>query len=38
MRYAVLVARMGEGRCIHGFGGENLRERDHLENPDVVGK
>jgi hypothetical protein len=21
----------GEERCKHGFGGENLRERDHLE-------
>jgi hypothetical protein len=25
-------------RCIHGFGGGNLRERAHLEDTDVDGK
>jgi len=25
----------GEERCIQGFGGQNLRERDHLEDPGV---
>jgi hypothetical protein len=28
----------GEERCIGGFGGENVRERDHLEGPGVDGK
>jgi hypothetical protein len=23
----------GEDRCIQGFGGGNLKERDHLEDP-----
>jgi len=27
-----------EQRCIQGFGGENLRERDHLENQGVDGR
>jgi hypothetical protein len=27
----------GEGKCIQGFAGGNLRERDHLEDPGVVG-
>ena len=27
----------GEEMCIQGFGGENLRERDHLEDPDIEG-
>jgi hypothetical protein len=28
----------GEERCIQGFGGENLGERDNLEDPLVGGK
>jgi hypothetical protein len=24
--------------CIHGFGGGNLREGDHLEDPDIDGR
>jgi hypothetical protein len=28
----------GEERCIQGFGGGNLREKDHLENPRVEGR
>jgi hypothetical protein len=28
----------GEERRIHGFGAENLRERDHSENPGVDGR
>jgi len=28
----------GEERCIQGFGRENLRERDHLGDPDVDGR
>jgi hypothetical protein len=28
----------GEERCIQGFGGENLRERDHLEDPGIDGR
>jgi len=28
----------GEDRCILGFGGENLEERDHLEDPCVDGR
>jgi hypothetical protein len=27
----------GENRCVHGFGGKNLREREHLEDPGVDG-
>ena len=27
----------GEERCIQGFGGGNLRERDHLKDPGVDG-
>jgi hypothetical protein len=37
MRRAVHVARMG-GRCIEGFNGVDLRERDHLEDPGVDGR
>jgi hypothetical protein len=37
-RWAGHVAHMGAGkRCINGFGGENLREKDHLEDPSVDG-
>jgi len=25
----------GKERCIQGFGGENVRERDHLEDPGI---
>jgi hypothetical protein len=28
----------GEERCIQGFGGGNLREGDHLEEPGVDGR
>jgi hypothetical protein len=28
----------GEERFIQGFGGKNLRERNHLEDPSVEGK
>jgi hypothetical protein len=28
----------GEERCIQGFGGENLRERDHLEDTGIDGR
>ena len=28
----------GEERCIQGFDGENLRERDYLEDPDIDGR
>jgi hypothetical protein len=28
----------GEERCIQGFGGGNLREGDHLEDPGVDGR
>jgi hypothetical protein len=27
----------GEERCTHDFGGGNLRERDHLEDPGIDG-
>ena len=36
MRRVGHVARMSE-RCIQGFGGK-MRERDHLEDPDVDGR
>jgi len=29
---------MEEDRCIQGFGGGNLRERDHLQDPGVDGR
>jgi hypothetical protein len=28
----------GEERCIRGFGGENVKERDRLEGPGVGGR
>ena len=28
----------GEERCTRGFGGGNMRERDHLEEPVVDGR
>jgi hypothetical protein len=28
----------GEDRCLQSFGGENLRESDHLEDPGVDGR
>jgi hypothetical protein len=28
----------GEERCINGFGGENLRERDNFKDLDVDGR
>jgi len=28
----------GQERCTQGCGGENLRERDHFEDPDVDGR
>ena len=37
MRWAGHVARMGE-RCAQGFGGGNLRERNHWEDQDVDGR
>ena len=37
MRWAGHVERVGN-RCIQGFGGGNLRERDHLEDPCVDGR
>ena len=35
MRCAGHVARMGRGVVYTGFWGGSLRERDHLEDPDV---
>jgi hypothetical protein len=29
---------VGEDRCVQGFGGGNLRERDHLEDTRVDGR
>ena len=38
IRWVGHVARMGgEESCIQGFGGGNLRERDHWEDPGVDG-
>jgi hypothetical protein len=38
MKLAEHVARMGRGEEHTGILWENLRERDHLEDPDVCGK
>ena len=38
MRLVGNVARMGRGEVYKGFWWGNLRERDHLEDPDVDGK
>jgi hypothetical protein len=38
MRWAVQVARMGEGEAYTGFWWGNLRERDHLEDPGIDGR
>jgi hypothetical protein len=35
MRLVVHVTRMGEVRCIQNFGGENLMERNNLEDISV---
>jgi hypothetical protein len=32
------MARMGERRCVQGFGGENLREREYLEDITIDGR
>ena len=37
LRWAGHVARMGKGEEHTGFGGENLREGDHLEDPSLMG-
>jgi len=37
MRWAGHVARMGSERCIQGFDGGNLREREHLKDLSVGG-
>jgi hypothetical protein len=38
MRRAGHVARMGREEVYTGFWWENLRERDHLEDPGVDGR
>jgi hypothetical protein len=38
MRWAGHVARRVKGEVYTGFGGGNLRERDHLGDPGVVGR
>jgi len=38
MRWVRHVARMGEGRVYAEFWWGNLRERDHLEDPDIDGR
>jgi hypothetical protein len=37
MREAEHAAHMGEEKCVKGFGGGNLKERDHLEHPGLDG-
>jgi len=38
MKWAGLVARIGGGEAFTGFWLGNVRERDHLEDPDVDGR
>ena len=38
MKWAEHVARMGRVKMYTGFWWRNLRERDHLEDPDVDGR
>ena len=38
MRWARHVARLGRGKAYIGFWWGNLRERDHLGDPGVVGR
>ena len=38
MRWAGNVACTGGDRCIHKFGGGNLREWDQLEDPGIDGR
>jgi hypothetical protein len=38
MRWAGHVARIGERRGLSGVWWGNLRERDHLEDPDIAGR
>jgi hypothetical protein len=38
IRWAGHVARMGRGEVCTGFWWENLRGRNHLEDPDVAGR
>jgi hypothetical protein len=38
MRWVGHVARMGRGEGLTGFWWENLRERDHLEDPGADGR
>jgi hypothetical protein len=38
MRWAGQVARVGERKGVSRVLGENLREREHLEDPGVYGK
>jgi hypothetical protein len=38
MRWVGHVARMGRGEVHTGFSWGNLREGDHLEDPDIDGK